>query len=239
MSRRMPNEGYSSVQSNLDTNIEDELAGAARQKFRSASQSHRASEAARIAKENRDLRRRLKSITAKTDDGDGLFGSGLVVDWRMDMNTKRLEVEKSYRDAAADWYLKQAEERYRVHQQRLASMTSAIDDDTEDDATGESRARLRAESAARRQAQDDALRSANALYFAIINKTQSKTDSKVWDDGEGSAGAARSIVAAQCRARKEAERRQLEKDNASRVMRLSQVHAKVDDGDGHLDDIDA
>jgi hypothetical protein len=44
---------------------------------------------------------------------------------------------------------------------------------------------------------------------------------------------------AQSRARKEAERRQLEKDNASRVMRLSQVHAKVDDGDGHLDDIDA
>jgi hypothetical protein len=145
----------------------------------------------------------------------------------MDMNTKRLEVEKSYRDAAADWYLKQAEERYRVHQQRLASMTSAIDDDTEDDATGESRARLRAESAARRQAQDDALRSANALYFAIINKTQSKTDSKVWDDGEGSAGAARSIVAAQSRARKEAERHQLEEDNASRVMRLSQLSSAV------------
>ena len=118
-------------------------------------------------------------------------------------------------------------------------MTSAIDDDTEDDATGESRARLRADSAARRQAQNDALRSANALYFAIINKTQTKTDSKVWDDGEGSAGAARSIVAAQSRARKEAERRQLEKDNAARVIRLSQVYAKVDDGDGHLDDIDA
>ncbi len=231
--------GMEHVKSKIDTNVDDEPAGLARRKFRLTSESHRAAEAARIAKENRELRQRLLAVKAKSDDGDGLFGSGLVVDWRKDMNTKRLVLEQNYRAAAADWYLRQMKVHDRQHRRRLSSMTSAIDDDTEDDATGEKRAWLRAQSAERRRAEEDALRAANAVYFTLIKEAQTKLDTKVWDDGEGSAGAARSIVAAQSRARREAERRRLEEENYAHSQRLAQVCAKIDDGDGHLDGTNA
>ena len=57
-------------------------------------------------------------------------------------------------------------------------------------------------------------------------------DSKIWDDGEGSAGAMRSVVAARSAARKEEEARQLDERNTERKQRLGKVHSKVDDGDG-------
>ena len=118
----------------------------------------------------------------------------------------------------------------------MANITSAIDDNTEDDATGEARARLRAESEARRLVQAEALLSANERYYALITQAQSHLDTRIWDDGEddgeGSAGAMRSIVAAQSRERVHQEKLRLEQENAVLSERLAHVTAQTDDGDG-------
>lgn len=65
-----------------------------------------------------------------------------------------------------------------------------------------------------------------------LSQVQAVTDNKIWDDGEGSAGAMRSVVAAQSRARKEEEAKQLAAQNAAHKKSLANVHAAVDDGDG-------
>ena len=58
--------------------------------------------------------------------------------------------------AARDYMRKRNEEHIKQmnleHQQKLQTMKPTIDDDTEDDATGAERARLRAEVAAKREA---------------------------------------------------------------------------------------
>ena len=118
-----------------------------------------------------------------------------------------------------------------THREKLTNAKPTIDDDTEDDATGEARARLKAESAARKEAEAEALRASNREYFARINSVSTLTDSKIWDDGEGSAGAARAIVARESAARKKEEARMLALSNKEAQLKLSQVKAKTDDGD--------
>ena len=84
----------------------------------------------------------------------------------------------------------------------------------------------------RRSMQEAALKAENAKYFQRIASASAVTDTKIWDDGEGSAGAMRSVVAAQSRARKAEEARQLAAHNAAAKERLANVHSKTDDGDG-------
>ena len=133
---------------------------------------------------------------------------------------------------------KRAEEAERIrrdnlaHQERLANMRPAIDDDTEDDATGAARARLRAQAAARRQAETASIRAANAAMRARIRNIQAATDNKIWDDGAGSAGAARDVYAQRSRVRKAAEAQRLEAENNTYSKRISSVVAATDDGDG-------
>lgn len=59
------------------------------------------------------------------------------------------------------------------------------------------------------------------------------TDNKIWDDGAGSAGEMRSVVAAQSKARREQEAKELAARNAEHKKSLEAVHSAVDDGDGH------
>jgi len=66
-----------------------------------------------------------------------------------------------------------------------------------------------------------------------VAQAQAVTDNKIWDDGAGSAGAMRSVVAAQSRSRKEEEAKQLAERNAEQKKSLAAVHSAVDDGDGH------
>ena len=75
---------------------------------------------------------------------------------------------------------RRAEEQQRIrlenaaHYGRIANMRPVIDDDTEDDATGEARARLRAEAAARRRAEEAALAQDNASFFGRVFNTESR-----------------------------------------------------------------
>lgn len=104
----------------------------------------------------------------------------------------------------------------------------------QDDATGEARARLRVESARRRSEAEAERRRQNAEYFARLRKTKTLTDSKIWDDGEGTAGAMRSVVAARSRARKQEEKETLRSQNAALQRRLHEAGSRTDDGiDAH------
>ena len=120
---------------------------------------------------------------------------------------------------------------HQDHIKRLPTITSSIDDDTEDDATGEARARLREESETRRRAEAQELRERNKEYRAALSSVTSLTDSKIWDDGEGSAGAMRSVVATRSQARKAEEAKQLAAENEENRSRLSRVTSRTDDGD--------
>ena len=61
-------------------------------------------------------------------------------------------------------------EENRQMKQRLREMKPTIDDDTEDDATGEARARCRIESIAKRKATLAALRAENAKFFMVVRE---------------------------------------------------------------------
>ena len=62
---------------------------------------------------------------------------------------------------------------------RLAQMAPTIDDDTEDDATGEARARLKIESAKRFRDKAKAMSRKNKQYFERVKKAQPTLDTKV------------------------------------------------------------
>ena len=113
------------------------------------------------------------------------------------------------------------------HRERLANMQPTIDDNTEDDATGEARARAREASDARRREQAAALRQKNREIRARLRSIGAAIDSKIWDDGEGSAGAARSMYAAQSRARKEHQAQMMRQQNSAYASRMRSAHAST------------
>ena len=84
----------------------------------------------------------------------------------------------------------------------------------------------------RRQAETASIRAANAAMRARIRNIQAATDNKIWDDGAGSAGAARDVYAQRSRVRKAAEAQRLEAENNTYSKRISSVVAATDDGDG-------
>ena len=63
-----------------------------------------------------------------------------------------------------------------VHHGNLLNMKPTIDDDTEDDATGEARARLRQEAAAKREADEAARKAAAKEYFEMLKQAHTVTD---------------------------------------------------------------
>jgi len=223
------------VPSRTDCNLDDEAAGRARKEYAEEARQRRKEEHARIAEANVENQTRLLAIKAKTDDGDGQIG-GPHTPWRsksqMALRGARDELGE-VRDALAAKEKERVRQDNKGHRDRLKSSKPTIDDDTEDDATGEARARLKVESAARRKAEKEKLKAVNASYFAKVHSAMPVTDSCIWDDGEGSAGAMRSVVAARSKARKSEEARKLVEWNQKNKERLSKVTAAVDDGDGH------
>lgn len=231
-------ERFAAIAPRTDCNLDDEAAGRAREEFREASEKRRAEEQARIREANRANKLRLASIKSKTDDGDGLVGGGAsqvsVASTTSSQMSMRLQGVRNFQERAADVYLDKAWTEHAAHRERLANARSSIDDDTEDDATGEARARLKAESEVRRRVEAETLAQANSAYFERVRAATTVTDSKIWDDGEGSAGAMRSVVAAESKARKAAEAAQLAVDNEMRRASLADVKSKIDDGDGEF-----
>lgn len=234
-----PPPALKSVPSRTDCQLDTEAAALARTTFREASAQRKKEEAKRIARANRENRERLSKVKDKTDSGDNtvnINADGIVLSGGENPFSKsvrlRLQGCKGFREQWAAAYDEKILPLHSEHVQRLPTIGSAIDDDTEDDATGEARARLREESAARRLAEAEELKARNQEYFSQLSSVTTLTDSRIWDDGEGSAGAMRSVVAAESRARKEEEARQLAKENKEAGKRLSGVKARTDDGDG-------
>jgi len=171
---------YDHVQARTDDDIGDEEAGRMRAQLAEESRSRKAAEAARIKKANEENRKRLAGITARTDDGDGLIGGGSpgsspgTSPWKLasrSQSPKRDELGE-VRDLLQQRFKDRVKEENKAHMERLASMKPTIDDDTEDDATGEARARLKVESAERRKAEAQALRAKNAQFFSRVKKVR-------------------------------------------------------------------
>ena len=225
---------YKNVAARTDDDIGDEEAGRMRKTLADQSQRRRKAEKERIAKANAENEKRLAAITAKTDDGDGLIGGGSPQGFRMSTTSQAGRDELGeVRDFIASQRQAYIKKDNHTHRTRLANMKATIDDDTEDDETGEARARMRVESAARRRADVEKLREANRAFFQRIKGAQPVTDTKIWDDGAGSAGEARAIVAAQAKARRIAEAKKLATENKAYQRRMSNVRAVTDDGDGN------
>jgi hypothetical protein len=171
---------YDHVQARTDDDIGDEEAGRMRAQLAEESRSRKAAEAARIKKANEENRKRLAGVTARTDDGDGLIGGGSpgsspgTSPWKLasrSQSPKRDELGE-VRDLLQQRFKDRVKEENKAHMERLASMKPTIDDDTEDDATGEARARLKVESAERRKAEAQALRAKNAQFFSRVKKVR-------------------------------------------------------------------
>lgn len=222
-----PPPALASVASRTDCNIDDDAAGMARERFLQAGINRRAQENARISLANQANKQKLLAISSKTDDGD----DGAVQSPASAAVKLRLDGMRDFREMWVEQSWQRFFQDRSTHREKLTNAKPTIDDDTEDDATGEARARLKAESAARKEAEAEALRASNREYFARINSVSTLTDSKIWDDGEGSAGAARAIVARESAARKKEEARMLALSNKEAQLKLSQVKAKTDDGD--------
>lgn len=111
---------------------------------------------------------------------------------------------------------------------RLATIKPTIDDDTEDDETGVARARLKKEAAARRIEVLATVRRDNAKFFAVVLNAQPVTDTKIWDDGPGSAGAMRAVAAREWKQRRRAEAIELRRRNAEMRERIKSMKAVLD-----------
>merc|ERR1719149_517185 len=96
------------------------------------------------------------------------------------------------------------------HQQKLQTMKPTIDDDTEDDATGAERARLRAEVAAKREALVAAQKEHAHDFLTKVKSIPTVTDD--WMDTEAAA-VARGKMAAESQARKAAEQAKISAAN--------------------------
>jgi hypothetical protein len=169
---------YDHIAARTDDDIGDEEAGRMRARLAEDSRARKAAEAARIRKANEENRKRLAGITARTDDGDGLIGGGSpgsspgTSPWKMTSRSpspKRDELGE-VRDLLQQRFKDRVKEENKAHLEKLANIKPTIDDDTEDDATGEARARLKTESAERRKAEAQALRAKNAQFFSRVKK---------------------------------------------------------------------
>lgn len=240
-------EAYRSIKSRTDCSIDDEAAGEMRKTLAWEADQRRKMERARILKANQENKRRLLAIVAKTDDGDGLLGGAVAPPWMTKSKAGLSRPGSPMRDelGAVRDRMKQME-RDRIarenaaNKMRLLGMTPTIDDDTEDDATGEARARLRVESAKKFRAQLRERSRKNAEYFARVRAAKATLDTKIWDDetvdaqGNVIKGAGREAAAAASKARKAKEAKDLAKANATFFGGLGKVQAQVDDGDGHF-----
>jgi hypothetical protein len=177
---------YRAIDARTDCNIDDEAAGEMRKTLAWQAVQRRKEERARIAQANRQNKLRLMAITSKTDDGDGFIGGGSTPPWMTKSPAGLSRPGSPMRDelgALRD--AMKAREKMRIarenaeYKQRLAIMAPTIDDDTEDDATGEARARLKVDSAKRFRDKAKAMSKKNKEYFARVKQAQPTLDTKV------------------------------------------------------------
>ena len=221
------------IKSRTDCHLDDEAAAVARTEHRQRSEQRRAEEAARIEAENFKNRERLSRVKEKVDDGDG-------PDEKADASGLRTLAMNDFAEQMAQAYIQKSKAEFEEHRERVVNKATKIGEYKEDsslfpyypadDAIDAARSQLRDQSEARRQAEREAIRERNAEYFERVHSASSVTDTKIWDDGDGSAGAMRSVVAAQSKERKADELKQLAAKNQAMKDRLSKVVAKTDDG---------
>lgn len=168
---------FKHVRSKTDCNIDDEAAGEMRTTLAKEAEMRRRAEKARIRMANIQNKQRLLSIVAKTDDGDGLIG-GNAPAWMTVSPAGKSRPGSPNRDelgALRDQMIAREKHRIaeenRVMKARLAKTGPTIDDDTEDDETGEARARLKKEAAAKRKAYFQSISQKNRQYASQMLST--------------------------------------------------------------------
>ena len=183
---RFGSNSYQSVQARIDATIDDEAAGEMRKTLAAEASERRKEERRRIVLANKANKKRLLAITAKTDDGDGLMGGAEPPPWMTKSMAGLSRPGSPMRDElGAMRDLMKQRERDRIakdnaeYKSKLANIAPTIDDDTEDDATGEARALLKLDSAQRFRAKAKAMSRRNAEYFARVRQAQPTLDTKV------------------------------------------------------------
>ena len=212
------------ITTRTECHLDNEAAAVARIEFKKRSAAKRAEELARIERENEINRQHLAGVKEKVDDGDG-------PDEKADASGMRTLAMKSFQENMAQVYIAKSKSELAEHLTRLASAsTTIVAHPTEtypyypaNDSIAKARAHFREIAYARRQAEAQALRERNAAYQERLQNTSSVTDSKIWDDGEGSAGAMRSVVAAQAKERARQKQREIAAQNVEMKNRLSMV----------------
>lgn len=163
------------------TDDENGAVQAARQKAAAASAARREAEKAKLAKQNSDMRARLKATAARTDDditddvgADGTVGGG----------RDEAAAESKARKAAE---AKQLAEENAARKAALKNVKAVTDDDVMDEAAGIARAEKAKESEERRKAEAKKLAEENAEYREMIASTTAKVDDDITDDPAGMA----------------------------------------------------
>lgn len=111
------------------------------------------------------------------------------------------------------------------HMAKIASVKPVIDDDVEDEATGEARKEMAAASAARRAAEEEARKAEVKEYYARLKAKTTVIDDEM--DTEAAA-IARAEFAAASRARRAAEAAEIHRENEELKQRLSQIKPQID-----------
>jgi hypothetical protein len=158
----------------------------------------------------------------------GCNRADVIADLEERLQNLPIEETNELRDQRRADELERIRRENKAHRERIANVRTKVDDDTEDDATGEARARARSVSIAKRQASAEALQQANVQHNRRMSSVQAAVDDDVMDDA---AGRARVQFAEESRERKEAEAQQLAEANRQHEAKIAAMTAVTDDMD--------
>ena len=203
------------VDQRTDDDIDDEAAGMARIKLAATSKALKAAEAARIQRDNVEIKQRLRATKASTDNK--------MDDEPAVARRRELALEGKARRAREAMALAVKNEEF---QRRIRSARAVTDNDISDEDAG--MARIHAEKAAHALREAEAARIArrNAIEKKALANVQAKTDDDVMDE---KAGMARGRMAEDAKAKRASSARRLAKSNTEMRSRLKNVTAVVDD----------
>ena len=193
----------------------------ARKKLAAEKAATKAAEAARIHKQNQEMKARILA------QGKGRDPKALDAD----IERQRRALAQARADAkAAEKARLDAENRTLATRRR--NTQAKVDDDITDEAAGFARVEMAEASRAWKDQESERLARENAEYHSRIANTVSKTDDDITDDVDpetGVVGAGRAEAAAASRERKAAEAQRLARENSAMRQRIQNTVARTDD----------
>lgn len=198
--------------SRSDSNIEDDVAGAARHEMAAASVKRKAEEAAALAQQNAEESAKIASQRSRSDHDISDEAAG--------------RARKEFAKASEKRREEEARERAKANaelSQRNANAGTRTDDNIDDEAAGIARKEKAAESRQRRELEAKEAAERSAFLSSLRANAGARTDSKL--DTEAAA-LAREALAIESQRRKEAEEMRIKHDNYMHRKRLHEIQSK-------------